>query len=450
MQHILFITIGTRDLQLPPQVQIEVQLFEHFEAGNVDTGKNHVVKRNDFLRHTQAILEAYDQLKDRVVFPMVEKSIELAGENIQEIVLISTCQDPNDVQDTYFLGQFIQRRLHEKGFVVHEQPIIFPPIDFEQLVEFFTNLYERFIGYQIFFGNSGGTPDMRAASHFAGMFRNIQFITLQARTGQANMRNFDRQERLVLLHTIEKMLENFDYAGITQLPLSNNIISKYAEYALARMSLDFERANDIARQLDIADWIVPENPKVNEQETYFSAKIKLHQHAWADYLWRLFTIHDNIFVPHIEELLSGKVMHNPKTEHEEWRRLIAQHPELESYLRSKVLKNGSPLRWEEPNKFVYHQILRFFHERGEYLLTAELEDIHKNLLALGALRNAIAHNYKGINRQMIEEKLIGKTLPDGQPALEGFNRLLESYMGIAAEDFGIYPKVNQRILMEAR
>lgn len=451
MKTVLFLNLGNRDLQLPPTADLPNPIFNHFDEGNIDSGVNYVIKKNDrrFLEHSQRIYDAYEICKNQVVFPLVEKSIELSCKKVDKIFIITTSQDPLDTQDCHFIALFLEKWLKERKFNVEYIPITFAPIDFGALSEFYTNLYNKFDDqWQIIFGNSGGTPDMRAASHFAGMFRGIKFITIQAREGTSFLKNYQKQEQLVLKHIIEKMLGNYDFAGILSLPVSSNI-KRLAEYALSRISLDFEKTGELALKLKNKEFKLPDISQVPklEQETLLSARIKFHQKAFADYLWRLFTIRDNMLTPYVESLLGGKIEYDRKNGHPSWNQLIAKEDKLTDYLSSRIIM-GQPLKYSEPNAYCYDAILDFFEKERGWKRPDLLVKIKKNLDNLAPLRNAIAHYYSGINIEKIEENLVQKYLPENNKNINGLNQILCEYCGVSETDFGIYSFIAKKIIKE--
>jgi hypothetical protein len=230
MKKVLFLSLGNRDLQVDEaNIKHLGVLADSFDRGNTDTDGRYVIKKagGSFLNRSQAIFERHDDLAAFVVFPMVQICLTKVGDGLSEIVLITTHQNPADDQDCHYIALFLQKWLQSKGFQVKYRPIEFPPVELESLLEYYISLYneyEQTDEVQLFFGNSGGTPDMRTASHMAGMFRSIQFITIQARDGgKVDTQNYDRQERLILKHIIDKMLAVYDYEGILNLPVSDDI-----------------------------------------------------------------------------------------------------------------------------------------------------------------------------------------------------------------------------------
>lgn len=454
MQKVLFITIGNRDLQLPPSAKIERSIGQFFEEGNKDVGENEVIKKRDFISCSEHAWESYDQLSGEVVFPMIQKSIDLVGEGLNEIVLVTTKQDPLDAQDCHYIALFVQKWLTERKYTVKYRPITFPPVDLGQLLDFFTTCYNEYEGWDIFFGNSGGTPDMRTASHMAGMFKGIEFITFQAREQTSHTRNFIKQERLVLSHIVNRMLDNYDYSGIQQLPLQDENIHFLANYAQTRLLLDRSTLNQQLKEEVAGKYptlVLQEDMSTDDQmkEVVQSARIKFHQKAYADYLWRIFTIGDNLLIPHVELLLEGRVEYVKKDGHALWNQLLANKPELVTYL-SNCKINEVPLKIDEPNAYAYDAILKYFVSINAYNQPITLDPLMKIINDLRPLRNAIAHNMKGIGLDEIESKVSAKQLRKADLDTEatgvaGLNTLLCRHFSLDEGDFGIYDEVNQLI-----
>lgn len=450
MKNILIVLLGNRDLQISKNASIPISDVAYFVVNNDDNNFMTISTRHQdktFLQISQKIEDEYETtFKNVLSFPMLDSYISLIPNEIEKIIFTTSKQSPLDKQDCFHVGNLATQFYREKGYDVEFIPFSCNPTNFGELVNFFIQLYNQNQNRTIYFGNSGGTPDMRAATYFAGIFRNIEFITINARNKMPNKSNFKHQERLILRHTVEEMLKVFDYEGINQLPIGNEAINALAQYAQARIALNFEKAKNIAKRLDTDTFFqvllteVDKNMTIKdlECETYFSAKIKYAQGAYSDYLWRLFTIHDNMFIPITESLLNGRVIFNKKDEHSEWNNLINSKPDLIEYLEKKEI-NNRPLAFREPNKFAYKAIVDYFYPKGNSNRPNFIDDINSCLERLGSLRNAVAHNYKGIGLEDIEQNLPKKYKTT-------FNELLSNFVGKSWEDFGIYEQINEEIL----
>jgi hypothetical protein len=452
---VLFVTLGNRDLQIPPDAKLPLNFFKaHFDEGSEDSGSNYVVKKNDqqFIYHSESIWNSFEDCKSQVTFPMVEKCLDLIPRP-DEIVIITTKQNPFNSQDCHFVALFLEKWLNEKGYFVKYRPIEFPPIDFEKLVEYYSGLFEEYSsGYEMYFGNSGGTPDMRTASNFAGMFKGINFITIPAKQSSNDknlfVKNYREQEKLVLKHIVENMLSNFDFSGLLSLPIDEKS-KDYAHYALARIAFDFDTAKYYAGKLMDPDLKIPdiENIKILETEMLQSARIKFHQKSFADYLWRLFTIMENLLIPYVESLMNGKIVHNKKNNHQDWNNLISNIPKLREFLEQQKI-GDAPLNFAEPNIYAYSKILKFFENEDKWSKPDLLVRIQKNLENLRSLRNSIAHNYDGISLEKINSQLVKSTFLNMETSADNFNKMLCSYCEIKFDSHGIYSQIIQKIKSE--
>lgn len=449
MKKVLFLTLGNRDLQLPPTAKELSAINDHFDVGNIDTQGNYIIKKSDknFVEHSCALWEKYDFYHTEVLFPMVQKSIDIAGNDLSKIVLITTQQTPMDPQDCHYVALFLEKYLRDRNYDVSYRPIQFPPVNLGDLVDFFNALFKEYEDFQIIFGNSGGTPDMRAASHLAAIFKNVEFITLQTRKQPEQTWNFRKQESLVLKHIIEKMLLNYDYSGITILPIQNEQILNLSNYAQRRLLLDFEGLKSLENASGTEEFKLNSEFDVIELmvEMAESARIKYFQKAYADYLWRLFAISDNLFVPDVEIILGGKIIYNKKQDHPEWNELLNKIPGLVAKLQTAKY-NKSPLNYSEPNKYAYDHILKFAVENNGHILKPTLMPLFKVLSELASLRNSIAHNLKGINKEIIENKIPKKLIPSGFPPIEGLNNLICQHFNLSPNNIGVYTEINKKIL----
>lgn len=447
MKKILIITLGNRDLQLSSDAAVIMRHFELFEKGGVDAGQNKVIKKSEgrFLSNSEEIFNNYESLHDKVVFPMVETYLDQMQEKPDLIVLVSSHQTPADPQDCHFVAEFLKRWLEDRSHNVDYYPLECSPIDFPELVNVFSMFYDGYRNDELYVGNSGGTPDMRAATYAAGFFRDIRFITIQAREKNVNISNFHAQEKLVLKHIVENMLANFDYSGLLNLPLRNEILPQLAEYALARLSLDFERANELALKMYRSDLAIREGDKykLKEREAWLSAKIKFKQKAWGDYLWRFFLIQENLWIPVIEDKLGGRVFFNKHSGFSEWNNLISSDSKLIQFLDNQYLK-GKKLEYDKPSKVVYSKIINYFNSdnalgKGGYNLYFEIDKILDR--SLRELRNRVAHNYSSINLGVIEDEL-----DKSGSSVAILHQKMALHTGVNADSYGIYDVINAEII----
>ena len=443
-------TIGNRDLQF--DVNKNTGDLSEYLIKNNDAPEYLIIKKSDYNLYelTERIYHNYDHYREIVAFPLIEKALANIHGNSKRLVLITTNQNPSDKQDTYFIALTAQKYFQEKGYNSEINIIDFNPTDFNKLFTLFSNIFDNYTNDELFCANSGGTPQMKTASEFAGIFRNIQYITINARS-ETSLSNFKNQERIVLKHTIERMLEVFAYEGVALLPVIPECVKNLCEIALALLSLDFKTAKKISEKLDgnldenLLTILKESKDNIDiTKKMYLSAKIKFFQKSYGDYLWRLFSIHDNIFIPYVEKFFESKIKYCEEDNHSEWNNLLRSRSDLTEHLEDCVVGfKNEKLNYNIPNKYVYFEILKFANKSNTDFINQEqfekLKKIHENLNRLGIIRNAIAHSLKGVNIKDIEKKL-------QKTSIDEFNNLLADYFKIPNDDYCEFNLINKEIL----
>jgi hypothetical protein len=439
--------------------------FQSCFVPNNEAGKEYLVidksraASRTFWETSELIWTKIKEFYSILQFPMLEDTLQKTqGILLDKIVLIASKQNPPHNQDCYYVAKILEYHLERKNLDSQVLPFEFPPTNFDALVEFFTELFldtkKQF--ESVWISNSGGTPDMRSASHFAGIFQGFQYITINS-TDRSNNQTFVRQEGIILRQIVQSMLNVYDYEGIIQLPLNHHYVKSLAEYCIHRIALNFKLAaksmqsykeSDSFANLLCSELEKVYNLKELETEMYFSAKVRYFQKSYADYLWRLFTIHDNMLVPYVEQILGAPVVYNKKTNFQEWKNALARVDGLVDFLSTKT-KNGEPLDIGYPNKSAFMFIIDFRNPKNSKERPAHIDNMDKCLNQLSDLRNIVAHSF-GFNAQ---KKLDGVGLDEIEAALpkkfrgvEKFNHLLSDYIGIEWDDMGVYARINNKIL----
>lgn len=298
---------------------------------------------------------------------------------------------------------------------------------------------------------------MRTASHMAGLFQGYDYVTISG-TDNTNLRPYNSLENTILGHIVKEMLNVYNYEGITQLPQVSTKVTALAAYAKARIALDFKLARKKIKpwvdDVECRKWydaIEDDMPlKAKEAEMYQSAKIKFEQANYADFLWRIFTISENMFKPALEQMLGGKVEHDRKSGHASWNALLKNDQELIEVLDEMMLQ-GKPLNYSEPTSFVLTKVYQVLTQKlARQSVSDNEKKLVKNLEPIKQLRNDVAHSYgfnpkKNIVGVGIEEinNALGK-----KNSISDFQNRLSKFVGIPWDDFGDYSDINKRILKE--
>ena len=113
------------------------------------------------------------------------------------------------------------------------------------------------------------------------------------------------------------------------------------------------------------------------------------------------------------------------------------------YLKNKKI-GKTPLNYQSPNEKAYEAIVHYFVKivkNNKYPKPAFYE-LRSCINELSNLRNAIAHRYEGIS-----EKILNDTLKKCNSDTTKFNEKLRKYLSMPdKDDFGIYNKINEKIM----
>jgi hypothetical protein len=476
MKTALILLIGNRDVQVPKQMEDELKnkIAKHLVPNNEGKKEYLVINKSkgaelNFLEASKLFFEEIEYLHSFLDYPMLNSTLKILNKRqlkIDKILLTSSKQNPPHFQDSFFFAEILAVHLKKMNYTCEIKLCSANPNNFPKMVSFYSNLFDE-VGSEfehIIVSNSGGTPTMRSASHFAGIFRGYDYITINS-SDEANLETFKKQEELILRNIVQSMLKVFDYEGILQLPIVNQEVQTLCKYALARIALNFSEAKEVIKTIkDKNDFYSLLYNQLNvefriqelEIEMYYSAKIKFRQKSYSDYLWRLFTIYENIFLPYAEKILDGKIIYNKKSNFKEWNDLLTQYelkyPGFKQQLTNvKIGKN--PLDISMPSKYAYRPIVEIGNNNSTTSrnLPPELFVIADCLEELNGLRNAAAHNYKGFGLNDINSKLPKKLLgldrrtSTNGGAVKKFNEILGGYFNSSHSDFGIYQKINDQI-----
>lgn len=478
MNNALILLLGNRDVQVVTS-QLDLlpsNIANHLVRNNDSAEGTYVIDKSSqsgatFFQLSQLIASQLEEVYQWLDFPLLNATLaELnqEGQAVQHVYLTTSAQSPPHPQDGSFFAEILLHPLTQLGYACSLRLCDRNPTDFAAMTDFYDRLFSEVeqAHDRVFVSNSGGTPAMRSASHFAGIFRGFQYITISS-SNRANLNTFARQERMILHKIVRSMLERYDYQGLLQLPIQNETIKQLARYAQARIALNFTVAQSIALESKEADAFFAElhgqlDQDLSKQqlgrEMFLSAKIKFYQGSYSDYLWRLFTIYENLMIDYAEQILGGPIEYQPKTtEHESWKTLLQafeqRSPGFLHWLGQRTVRD-TPLDYSEPNKFTYLEIIRYAQEQTPPLLevTDQLFLIVQCLDQVNWLRNDAAHRYKGFGVEQINDELPRKLLGIDRRAhrqqgtIRKFNELLANFLGLDWTDFGIYHKINTQIL----
>lgn len=434
MKTALIITLGNRDLQLKKDAEVSMEHKEWFTRNN-DGEEYHIAKNlnkeKSFYDITRELFENhYEKYKPFFSFPMIQTTLDHleADPRKYHIIFSTSAQEPPDQQDCYYIARIAEKYFSEKNYECSSRFFKCSPIDFGSLVNHYSELFTELPPGTIL-SVSGGTPDMRAATYFAGMFKGYQYLTIDAprynqKKGNVNTNSFKEQQYQVLKEIVEKMLKVYDYEGIRNLPV-NDTVKKYCTEALELYNLSKgidDKGNYETRAAQAIDLLID------------NASICFIQGRYAETIGRLFRIEESVWYLLFHRFLKNKKLVSDsdkvswqdskcKTKEEKFERLLKN----EETKRSFLVYHFSELFEERENGKLYFKKFQgvpfrsgknfyyyFFRSQNLYKgICSFLEDINKNEngqpFTEGSIINSIrnksylGHGFQGVTKQDIEE-----------------------------------------------
>ncbi len=448
MKHLLISTIGNRDIQfdkkdienLPPEIQTHLSFNSETPTMVISKQSNGV----NFFFRSKEIYENYAVIEPYLEYPLIQNAIQNEGVP-DKIILLATDQEPNFHLDTIYIAKILTRKLSNNLNVTSEIRAISNAIDTQAIFSNFQSIIdEHKDDYHITIHTSGGLPNFRICAFMASLFKEnvkvVNYIGKEAR--DASM--YHDYERHALNQIVENMLRNWNYSALLLLPGISDDVKKITRFAIARLALDLEKAREFNLSTKLEYPIPKEDDQVAlEKELMFSAYIKYHQKEFGDFLFRIFTFHDNMLVPHVQEILGGEFEYD-KTGHQKWIDLLS-HPDnidIKEYLENAKFGNAS-LKFDFPNKEAYYKIIHFCKkdsncrkmDQNKYSVL----NLFNKLRSLADLRNKIAHGYKGVNESMILSAANVSSIKD-------ITKMVDKYLEIEFQKLEPYREINEKIL----
>jgi len=467
--NVLIITIGSRDLQLNPEFKDQPEATQIKTYCPQNTDRLMFSSPRDGAKLLLDDQELFKKVQPYLEYPIIKPSLEHVKKyhkKIDKIILIPTDQ-PDKIDekyrkmDTVNFAKLIQQLISDnfgRHIEIKTYSVKREVTDLDRTYHFFSKEFEknnspfRFKeGANIFLHAQGGID----AINFALLLKLIEYypsvnqlhkpenspVSSKLPFPQLFLKNLLNQK-------IQTALQHFHYNTVSAITTDSHV-KLLAEYAEARIALNHDKAIKCIHELleqdhhtdrsTYYDLIKPINSpdiKQLERELYNTAQIKFTQNSYADYIWRLFTIHDNLFIPHLEEYFKQKIVYNENSHHSEWNDMLSQYPEIQDFLDNRTVK-ARPLEWKKPSKLVYKAILEYIHKGTKN--PKYVHEIHDLLMPIAELRNNIAHRYEGISLNDINKKL-----PKNK-SVDDLHSLLGNYFGEPWGELTVYQQINELI-----
>ena len=238
-----------------------------------------------------------------------------------------------------------------------------------------------------------------------------------------------------------KHLEDFDFGLIANMRLPENpVLLELAQYAYRRLNLDSSWIPASAHEFHDVD-----NKGLKIKDLYLNAKISYHKGDFGSYLWKLFTLFENLFRYKCNQILGDteNLYKSGVSENIGWLTTLRNIEGLYNFLLSRR-HYGKPLKLDNPNRVTYKHIYNFFcsnkllDDSQEFI--NNLNRVYNLAEKLMSERNKIAHYLEPINKPIIEKAL-------DNYSCDQLNQFLDNIFNIKKEcPFGVYSKIKEKIL----
>lgn len=503
MKNYLVITLGTREIQLPSH-KIEEHNFEVLEEKGEKISNFFIQKISDpsirievklpskefpdFFtispRTTGRIInENYSLFQPVIDFPIVRPAIEYLKQknvSLDVIMLVYTDQEEafksgkvklqNMENDSVYYADIISKLIKEDSFFVNTE------IDQFAITDNVTDLgyqYDDFkrINYfllypeevkQVFLYPQGGIDQINQAL----TLRLIEIFEVKVKQLQkaegSDFKELDFPSKFLGSLNKQKILKHLDdfQFGLLNEPLLEGLSTKDKIYNLSRYAYQKLNLNYTAFPKGIdSKFKEPNSVWIRCKDLYLSAKICFKVGDYGNYLWKLFTIYENIYRSRCEEYIGEtQIYYDPKFDrdsksvnsswHEFLQNCVSNETQLDGstlfeYVQSRKLGKNTPININNPNKLVFKHIYIFLFSTGiihsnEATLNEKkiLEDLDDSFYKLLNLRNKIAHNMAPVSYELLSNTL-------GKNKLNDFNKSLDELFNTSS--YGIYDEIKSTI-----
>ncbi len=486
MKNYLVITLGTREIQLPIN-KIEEYDFEVIEEKVGKPSKFFVQKNNnssvrievrkpspefpDFYtispRTTGKIIDDnYAFFRPIIDFPIVRPAIEYLkqkGVSLDVIMLVYTDQEEafkagkvkfqNQENDSIYYADIISKLIKEDVFFENTEIDSFAIIDNVTDLGFQYDDFKRINNAllypdevkQVFLYPQGGIDQinqalvLRLIETFKGKVKQLQ------KAEGADFKELDFPSKFLSSLNKQKILKHladYDFGLIDSTLTNNQMVKDLANYSKNRLELKHNNLKNAYNQLigkvelkhlfkDILT--LPSGDDEKLRDLYISTKIANHQKKYSDFLWRIFTLNENLLKVKVDKLFNSKTDKYRKNElgqndiNTAW---VDKLDRVNPAIKPKMIEKGIWLN--NPSRKANYVILQVL--EPEMTIYQKVGD---KLELLSEKRNLLAHGLGATDKEEIN-KILGLNYK-----IDGLLSDLDQIFNI--QGFGIYDKIKEEI-----
>lgn len=482
MKNIFIITLGTREIQHKIELKSNnLKISDDYKTLTIIDKNSHIeVFRNnvynDFICHNKPreagkiILENLSEFNQDIEFPLIEKAFEkiIKKNNIDEIYFVYTDQKDLDFTKIENKRNFLKDTVGYKDILklllIRKHPELIntkfseisvtenvTDIDY-QYNEFgkkCKELYENIDNIkQIFLLAQGGIDQINHSLtlQLLQAFKDKVKIYQQAEADNPQELKFpflfmqDLNKQKIIKHA-----EDYNFGLIDKTLTNNTLIKNISEYAFLRLSLNHSQTGNAIKNIlnidtNLLTFLKTDfNNKDKINDLYFASKINLKNKNYSDFLWRIFTLVENIYTIEIENNLNiynteqfYDNKYSSKDINEKWQLFLEEKiPGITKKL------NDNKIWVNNPNRNTF----QFIHK--EYISpnlsnskNNSWKRLYVNLEKLSKARNKLAHELKSVDKGSILSYIKGYSIDELCVDLETVLEL---------SGFGVYDRIKKII-----
>lgn len=458
MQNFLVITLGTRDVQIRKDQlllngfseiteKVGQRICHYIEKNGIRIG---VVENFNFPEFYtispreggSIIYEHYAMFKPVIEFPIVRDFVHEIHQKhgIHYLLLVYTDQQKdmdagkikrkkNFLDDTLYFKDIIQRYFQEDPAF---QSVIFDEYGIETEVANIDFQYQHFkvVKSELFLNDvpkiskifllpQGGIDQINHAITLQLLQAYRSKVVLYQKAENDNLRQLkfphfflkDLNRQKILKH-----LDDYDFGMIGKDLVENDRLEIYhlAQYAHKRLNLQYDNLDIHILKLRKADFVHKPLSKWEKLiDIYLAAKINYKQQKYTEFLWRIYTLNENLSRIEVEKVLGEEkegFMILPGGRKLTFEAALAHvASDLPKFVTSSRTPNGRKIDIDKPNRFAYWCLLPELVKRQLFAMDQNRLRLYKKigerLERLSFLRNEVAHNLGAATLQQINNTL---------------------------------------------
>ena len=247
----LICTLGNRDIQFKKEYkEIIGKKLNNCLNDNRDDANYLVINPHLFKPTTQKILENYEEFKEYIEIPMINKILE-KYRNISKIYIIATdqnCVDENyKIKDTIYEAKIIKKIILDRYGINSEiMPAEFNAKDMEKWFNLIKGLFDTILkdDNKIVIEFSGGMSETRESIRLASLF-NENITVYEIIKNEPRDMNSYFYEQSIVNEKIKDLIKNYNYIGALSFKKyyeNNKYVLKLIEHLNYRLNFDFDNA----------------------------------------------------------------------------------------------------------------------------------------------------------------------------------------------------------------